>query len=113
MQAKKQLLRKRGLQRWQDWHGNDKPALYTLVQQACGAWLHARASRLGVVIDEESLCADSYQRHAEDKGRLLFSTVDFSGELTVVDPDTFCAALQRGIGRAKAFGCGLMLVRRA
>jgi CRISPR system Cascade subunit CasE len=36
--------------------------------------------------------------------------VDFSGELTVVDPVTFGFALQNGIGRAKAFGCGLLLV---
>ena len=39
--------------------------------------------------------------------------LDFEGVLEVRDPTTFVAALGRGFGRAKAFGCGLMLVRRA
>jgi CRISPR system Cascade subunit CasE len=41
-----------------------------------------------------------------------FSSVDFIGELEIIDKDKFCKALFNGIGRAKAFGCGLMLVRR-
>ncbi|MBW2329897.1 MAG: type I-E CRISPR-associated protein Cas6/Cse3/CasE [Deltaproteobacteria bacterium] len=32
--------------------------------------------------------------------------------LTVTEPDAFKGVLQFGIGPAKAFGCGLMLVRR-
>jgi CRISPR system Cascade subunit CasE len=112
MHAKKELLRKHGLQRWQDWQGDGKPALYSLVRESCGAWLRARASQFGAEIDEESLSTDRYERHAENGRRLLFSTVDFSGELTVLDSVAFSTALQRGIGRAKAFGCGLMLVRR-
>ena len=34
------------------------------------------------------------------------------GKLKIVDPDRFKQALLQGIGSAKAFGCGLMLVRR-
>jgi len=48
-------------------------------------------------------------RQRADSG-VPFSTVDLSGELTVVDPIMFAFALQRGIGRAKPFGCGLLLV---
>ena len=44
---------------------------------------------------------------------LRFSTVDLSGELTVLEPEIFANALYDGIGHAKAFGCGLLLVRRA
>jgi CRISPR system Cascade subunit CasE len=33
--------------------------------------------------------------------------------LEVVSPDVFLEALARGFGKAKAFGCGLMLIRRA
>jgi len=112
MQEKTRLLRERGLARWQDWQGEDKPALYALVRETCGAWLKSRALRLGFEIDEESLAVDGYQQHVEQKGRLRFSTVDFSGELTVIDPDAFSVALSDGIGHAKAFGCGLLLVRR-
>lgn len=39
--------------------------------------------------------------------------LDFDGELEVLDPERFVAALAVGFGRAKAFGCGLMLIRRA
>jgi CRISPR system Cascade subunit CasE len=39
--------------------------------------------------------------------------LDLEGTLTVRDPDRFVAAVRHGFGRAKAFGCGLMLIRRA
>lgn len=45
--------------------------------------------------------------------RIEFSTLDFSGMLQVNDPAVFSAALLHGFGQAKAFGCGLMLIRRA
>ena len=112
MQEKKRLLKERGLARWQDWQDDDKPALYALVREACGAWLRSRASRLGFEVDEESLAVDGYQQHSEKDGQLSFSTADFSGELTVIDPSAFAVALRNGIGPAKAFGCGLLLVRR-
>jgi len=39
--------------------------------------------------------------------------VDFEGILEVTDPDCFLAALETGIGSAKAFGFGLLSVARA
>lgn len=112
MHEKKRLLHERGLQRWRDWQGDDKPPLYTLVRKSCGEWLRSRASRLGFEINEESLAVDGYQKHIEKDGRLRFSSVDFSGELKVIDPTTFGGTLCNGVGHAKAFGCGLLLVRR-
>ncbi len=55
---------------------------------------------------------DDYLQHSGQKGQMRFSTVDFSGELSVVGPAAFGGALRDGIGHAKAFGCGLLLVRR-
>lgn len=43
-------------------------------------------------------------------GKLL--TVSFEGVLRVLDGLALSKALENGIGPAKAFGCGLMLVRR-
>lgn len=34
------------------------------------------------------------------------------GELMITNPELFQLALFNGLGHAKAFGCGLMLVRR-
>lgn len=53
---------------------------------------------------------DGEGRHRDD---IRFSTVDLEGTLTVTDPQIFLAAIRRGFGKAKAFGCGLMLIRRA
>lgn len=44
---------------------------------------------------------------------MRFGVLDFEGVLTVVEPGLFLASLARGFGRAKAYGCGLMLIRRA
>ena len=41
-----------------------------------------------------------------------FGALDMSGIVTVREPLPFAKALLCGFGRAKAFGCGLMLVRR-
>lgn len=58
--------------------------------------------------------AAGYRWHAlPKKGRKAgFSSVDFEGELKVTDPVLFKGALFSGIGPAKAFGCGLLMVRR-
>jgi CRISPR system Cascade subunit CasE len=43
---------------------------------------------------------------------VMFGVLDISGVLQVQDPTRFLAQLIRGFGRARAFGCGLMLIRR-
>lgn len=117
MAEKKRLLQERGLQRWSDWQDDDKPQLYDLVDRTCRRWLIRRAQTNGFLVDEDALRVDGYRAHAERRQlprnqQLRFSTVDFSGVLTVTDPEPFRAALIAGIGPAKAFGCGLLLVRR-
>lgn len=120
MDAKKRLLAERQLARWQDWPADrtgpdgrpdSRPALYELVQQSCSAWLQARAERAGFALDAEALAVDAYAQHGGKRGELHFSTVDFRGVLRITDPGRFVQALHQGIGPAKAFGCGLLLVR--
>lgn len=113
MEAKKRLLAVRGLSRWSDWQGDDKPSLSDVVQPACSDWLKRRGETLGFVPDQETLVVEGYDQHQEKHGQALcFSTVDLAGQLTVTDPPAFQHALLAGIGSAKAFGCGLLLVRR-
>jgi CRISPR system Cascade subunit CasE len=113
MQEKKRLLQARGLTRWDDWRGDDKPGMYEIAYETCAKWLGDRGSRLGFELDQNSLSVEAYQQHRGKKDMLRFSTVDLSGELTVLEPEIFANALYDGIGHAKAFGCGLLLVRRA
>lgn len=42
-----------------------------------------------------------------------FGVLDLEGVLEVTDPGVFLSAMRQGFGRAKAFGCGLLLLRRA
>lgn len=44
------------------------------------------------------------------RSRVTLSTAVFEGVLKVTDADLFRSALCRGIGRAKAFGCGLLTI---
>lgn len=114
MQAKKQLLAERGLNsdaKWKEWQDEDnKPLLYELVQKSCIDWLQSRAGNHGFTVIAASI--DAYQQNRAGKRDIRFSTVDFSGELLVTDPELFQQALFNGLGHAKAFGCGLLLVKR-
>jgi CRISPR system Cascade subunit CasE len=111
MQAKTRLLKARGIRRWADWTTSDRPALAELVQLEATAWLVNRAQRLGVRFDEASLRAEGYAQHQGKGTALRLSTVDFVGRLQVEDPAALRQALWSGVGHAKAFGCGLLLVR--
>ena len=57
----------------------------------------------------------AYQAHpiAPKGDKAQFRSVDLQGELIVNDPDRFLDLLIKGIGPAKGFGCGLMLVKAA
>ncbi len=111
MDAKKQLLAERGLSQWQDWQAQDKPLLYELARRACGKWLVEQGHRRGFEVNEATLQVDVYTQHRGKDDKLRFSSVDFAGELTVLEPTEFSKALTLGVGHAKAFGCGLLLVR--
>ncbi len=106
MDAKHQL-------NWKELSMDQRPALADIVQKAGVGWIQARAERLGCIFAEDTLRVDGYNiwRQAGPNG-IELSTLDFDGTLTVKDPDRFVAALIEGIGPAKGFGCGLLLVRR-
>ena len=111
MHEKKRLLVERGCVRWSQWPGAERPALTDLVRQTCLGWLLARAGRIGCTFDEPSLMAEGYTQHRGKADELRFSSVDFNGGLTVADAAAFTVALTRGVGHAKAFGYGLLLVK--
>lgn len=120
MHEKKRLMQEHGLKRWADWQGHDKPAEYDLVTSACRDWLCAprrtepsRAEKAGFRLINESFGVDAYQQHEASRKGVRFSTADLSGELEVIDVEAFAATLQGGLGHGKAFGCGLLLVKKA
>lgn len=86
-----------------------------VIREAGVAWLAQLGSRCGFKIDEGMIGVDGYETRTVYRrtGKpIQFSTLDFEGALTVTNPDMFLACLAEGLGSAKAFGCGLMLIRR-
>lgn len=63
-------------------------------------------------MDKSTLNVAAYEQHGGKRGQLRFSTVDLAGELVVTDAERFATTLASGIGRAKAFGFSLLLVRK-
>ena len=61
-------------------------------------------------------CVQAYQQHrfvrkAQDNP-IAFSSVDFSGTLIITDALLFEQALFSGLGKSKAMGCGMLMVKR-
>jgi CRISPR system Cascade subunit CasE len=84
--------------------------------RACKEWLKRRQN-LGfeLVAPDESLLVRQYDqlrfRHKDQT--TILSRVDMDGVLRVTDGQKFQNNLTQGIGHGKAFGCGLLLIRRA
>ncbi|MBU2885468.1 type I-E CRISPR-associated protein Cas6/Cse3/CasE [Gilvimarinus agarilyticus] len=90
-------------------------------QQAAQDWLMdpARQTRMGVAFATAPEVTEHLQHQVYKSGGksgqvkpIQFASVNYEGTLTVTDPECFLQLLQQGIGRAKAFGCGLMMIRR-
>lgn len=84
------------------------------VQMAARQWLGARQLQHGFELSEESLIGEAYRQWrfgGKGGNRISFSSIDCSGHLSVADTARFESALMKGIGPAKAFGCGLLLIR--
>lgn len=98
---------------WKELPEESRPPLAHVAYEAGNCWLRDREERLGCSIDSNSLHVDGYQtwRQCGRKG-IELSMLDFEGSLVVQDQGRFLEALMLGVGRAKSFGCGLLLVRR-
>lgn len=89
-----------------------------VIFEAGQNWLGAQGQRYGFTLakETEGLQVDGYAKlDIQRRGgrNLTISTLDFTGLLQVTDPACFLERLGSGFGHAKAFGCGLMLIRRA
>ena len=89
-----------------------------LVQQKGSEWLQKQAAIAGFEV--EHVICDGYKQHVLPKKKgggaksaMKFSTIDFQGRLKITDPEQFLKRVHKGMGSAKAYGCGLMLLKRA
>lgn len=94
--------------------GEEKLSAYLedAIQSAAVAWLAERGEKHGYEL--QSVQATGYRWNAlPEKGRDAgFSSMNYEGVLKVIEPEKFVDMLGAGLGPSKAFGCGLMLIRR-
>ena len=85
------------------------------IQERGFSWLKRQGDNAGFAVTQTATRVDGYEQHrfARKGGPpMSFSTLDFDGVLTVTAPSVFLSAIVGGFGAAKAYGCGLMLIRR-
>ena len=87
-----------------------------IAAQAGYEWLAQKGRSNGFGIHAGEVRVDGYRmqrfRKTGEDREIRISTLDFTGLLTVTDPDVFVRALFSGIGPAKGFGCGMLMIRR-
>lgn len=77
------------------------------------AWLQRKAESAGFTVNPDSLRTIPRGReffHKDGVSHGAHTAVEFQGELTVTDPARFRATVATGIGSAKAFGFGLLVL---
>lgn len=79
------------------------------------AWLERKAEHNGFVIiqaqEQEQLHVSG--RHHPDKGGVMYhDAYHYQGVLQITDAEAFRKAMQTGIGPGKAYGFGMMMVKR-
>lgn len=91
----------------------DKRRLAICDEDKLRAWLDRKAAAGGFAVDAESLSvgAPSDETFAKDGRRGKHVAVDFQGVLAVTDPLRFAHAFHHGIGSAKGFGYGLLMLQ--
>ncbi|GLR08697.1 type I-E CRISPR-associated protein Cas6/Cse3/CasE [Mixta theicola] len=108
---------------------------WELQQQAAQAWLQKQGEKHGFRLvepeiddfalwagddDGENLtrvtCVKTYQQHRflrkPHENPVVFSSVDFEGTLCITEPALFEQALFSGLGKSKALGCGMLMIKR-
>jgi CRISPR system Cascade subunit CasE len=90
---------------------------HDLLQRVGRDWLGRQGERCGFRLPRDApLLVDGEDWRAiprREQRPATFSVLDFEGVLEVDDVAEFLKKLAAGIGRARAFGCGLMLIRPA
>lgn len=91
--------------------GRGKRVPHVTVEQQ-GSWLLTRAEGLGVSLRNVAVKHReeiSFNRGTDGTNRrVTLNRATFDGLLIVTDPDLLRSALTQGVGKAKAYGCGLI-----
>ena len=78
-------------------------------------WLERKAEQNGfaiVQVQEQEQLHVSGRHHADKGGVMYHDAYHYQGVLQITDADAFRKAMQNGIGSGKAYGFGMMMVKR-
>jgi len=93
----------------------NRPPPAVIHQEAGEGWMKRQCEGHGFLL--EQLRVENHQfnrvRKPGDSNIRRFTSLDLHGQLVVSEPEKLLKILERGLGRSKAYGCGLMLVRRS
>ena len=71
-------------------------------------WLEGRMAKHGATLNGFELTSRAVDQFARNGKTVTLNIATFEGILTVSDADLLRQAMTNGIGRAKAYGCGLL-----
>lgn len=94
--------------------GRDTPwELREAMDTSAEQWLENRCEQWGFSLNTKPQLS-GYRQHQwrRKQGQVRFSSVDYEGVITVTDPERLRTVLFNGVGRSRAFGCGMIMVRR-
>ena len=89
---------------------------HEIAQQEARAWIERQGqlsgfTPLNVELGDYSTVHLDRGQKGHDKKR-KFGILDLTGGITITDPVAFAQRYPNGFGRAKAWGCGFMMIRR-
>lgn len=99
---------KRDGKRFAVWSGRDINR-----ERAAEEWLVGRSQRHGFQLLESNVEDLDWVEIKRRNRAIKFARATMTGRLRVTDQASFKEALMSGIGPQKAFGCGLLLIKRA
>lgn len=86
-----------------------------VTRQQQREWLLVRAEEHGFALSPGNFDVvrsewKEFRKHQRQRHPVSFKMALYEGVLTIVDQELFRAALVNGIGRSKAYGCGLLTI---
>lgn len=102
--------------RERDKYGRGKVFAHITIEQQM-QWLMKRSETCGFSLKPEEYTVvhtdwKRFKKGSRKQHRVVLRTATFEGLLTITDVQRFRQSLTHGIGRAKAYGCGLMTIMR-
>src|SRR5699024_7379090 len=81
------------------------------------AWLAQRSETAGFRLLDDAVVVGrerkTFRKNNESSSRTVsLSTARFEGTLEIIDAEALRTTLNQGIGRARAYGCGLLTLAR-